>query len=60
MKFQGQFIARNFVALLFISIFDLRYLQEEYARRVWIKYFWDIPGTVWSVCEANCVNIEMS
>jgi len=27
------------VALLSISIFDLRFLQEKYARRVLMKYF---------------------
>ena len=43
--------------LLFISIFDLRFLQEEYARRVWMKYFWNMPGRVWSVCEANSLKI---
>ena len=51
---------RNFVALLLISIFDLRFLQEKYARRVSMKYFKNIPGRVWSVCEANSLNIEMS
>jgi len=51
---------RSFVALLFISIFDLRFLQEKYARRVSMKYFKNIPGRVWSVCEANSLNIEMS
>ena len=50
---------RSFVALLFISIFDLRFLQEKYARRVSMKYFKNIPGRVWSVCEANSLNIEM-
>ena len=39
--------------LLFISIFELRFLQEEYARRVSMKYFKNIPERVWSVCEAN-------
>ena len=47
-------------ALLLISIFDLRFLQEKYARRVSMKYFKNIPGRVWSVCEANSLNIEMS
>ena len=50
----------SFVALLFISIFDLRFLQEEYARRVSMKYFKNIPDRVWSVCEANSLKIEMS
>ena len=51
---------RSFVALLFISIFEFRFLQEEYARRVSMKYFKNIPDRVWSVCEANSLNIEMS
>ena len=26
----------------------------------WMKYFWDMPGRVWSVSEGNSLNIEMS
>jgi len=33
-------------ALPFISIFDERFLQEEYARRGQMKYFWNMPGRV--------------
>jgi len=51
---------RSFVALLFISISDSRFLQKKYARGVSMKNFKNIPDKRWSVCEANSLNFDMS
>ena len=60
-SFQGQLQEKEALWRCFIiSIFGLRFLQEKYARRVSMKYFKNIPDRVWSVCEANSLNIEMS
>ena len=51
---------KQFKSSVSTCLWGWRFLQEKYARRVSMKYFKNIPGRVWSVCDANSLNIDMS